>query len=296
VNGSIRFGNHRIRLLRDVPRGFVESVCRGDFHARPGVVRMPSGKYSRVFRFSCGNEAFMYKQYLNRGPLEAAKAVFRGSRAQRSLAGDLLLHRHGFSAPRGVAIGNSGGCPFTVTEYIQNASSLIHYVQTHFSGAMDRAALSRKRTLARYLGDLIGRMHAAGIRHGDLRWGNLMVRESGEGTWEVFFLDNERTRKFRKMPFDAKIKNLVQLNLIPVESVTRTDRMRFFESYLEKSVGLAGEKHHLIEQVLIRTRHREAVRFLRRSETPGAGPENPMNDTHRKTDSNRKKHSSQEEP
>ena len=39
----------------------------------------------------------------------------------------------------------------------------------------DRRARQALRTVAEELGRAVGRMHARGIVHGDLRWGNILV-------------------------------------------------------------------------------------------------------------------------
>ena len=83
------------------------------------------------------------------------------------------------------------------------------------------------------LGETIGKMHAAGIFHGDLRSGNVFVKKVDD-EWEFFLLDNERTKKYNRIRNRLRLKNLVQINMFK-EGLSRTDRMRFFKAYLNEN-------------------------------------------------------------
>ena len=97
-------------------------------------------------------------------------------------------------------------------------------------GGTPRCTGRQRRQLLHVLGEAVGRMHRAGIVHGDLRPGNILARKS-DGRWEVFFIDNERTKKWPFLPNRLRLKNLVQINMLPSD-VSKTDRLRFFHAYL----------------------------------------------------------------
>jgi len=97
-----------------------------------------------------------------------------------------------------------------------------------------------RREMIRAFGRTIGRMHAKNIFHGDLRLNNVLLRREG-GNWRFFFLDNERTKKFNKLPLRRRIQNLVQINMTPAEVMGKTDRMRFFKEYRAQT-GTGKEK------------------------------------------------------
>jgi len=109
----------------------------------------------------------------------------------------------------------------------------------------------------------VGRMHARGIVHGDLRWGNILVVEGPERPRFVF-LDNERTRQYLRTPKRKVLKNLVQLNFVSDELLTRTERARFWRAYRAEHPTLAGEPRLWIRRVLARTAQRQA-RYKRRT-------------------------------
>jgi hypothetical protein len=106
-------------------------------------------------------------------------------------------------------------------------------------------------------------MHADGIFHGDLRPGNVLAWKEMDSTgspqgdnWHFFFLDNERTKKFRKLPERLRLKNLVQINMFEPGEVSNTDRMRFFKEYWARNKESGLEKAALIKSVLNKTRRR----------------------------------------
>ena len=72
----------------------------------------------------------------------------------------------------------------------------------------------RKRGALIYkAGHEIGRLHRAGIFHGDLRVGNLIIEGYGPAA-KIYFIDNERTMRYGILSADKRLKNLVQLNMV----------------------------------------------------------------------------------
>jgi hypothetical protein len=77
-----------------------------------------------------------------------------------------------------------------------------------------------------------------------------------DGAWQFFFLDNERTRKLGLLPKRLRLKNLVQVNMLQSENITVTDRMRFFEAYLEQNGHLGDKWKDLARRIIAKTRLR----------------------------------------
>jgi hypothetical protein len=258
--GYTVFNGYQIRLLKDMPDQFLELVCDDHFADKPIVQHISSGKFSDVFRFRYENDAFVYKRFLDRGPFEPLKTLFRGNRAQRSLVGDMVLQTNGFLSPHGILIGKNKNQFFTVTKSLDLALNLIEYIRALFSGSKSHNFILKKRKFTEELGKIVGKMHASGIRHGDLRWGNIFIHDTDSNGHLVYFIDNERTRKFKKISNRARLKNLVQMNLLPVKGVTNTDRLRFFNAYLEQNPNLVIQKRQLLKKILIKTEKRFKMR------------------------------------
>jgi len=142
---------------------------------------------------------------------------------------------------------------FLLTEEVSSCGSLAQ-VLTEMSRDFGDNSVTRKRSLIRAFAETIGRMHSRGIFHGDLRLGNVLVVED-RGNWRFFFLDNERTRKFYRLPSRLRLKNLVQVNMFR-NGITNTDRMRFFKTYLGMNPGVHTHYRQWVTRVLAKTLRR----------------------------------------
>lgn len=217
---------------------------------------VPASEFARVYKCHAmvnGKQCCYYaKQFLDRSILDRAKHIFRNSRAKRFFQASLMLQRDNFATPKLVGVGeyrSFGICrkSFVITEEIKHSKSLYQAVNQ----------CNDIKRLAEQLGNTIGRMHQNGISHGDLRAGNILVAEQN-GKFNFFFLDNERTRKFTKLPYRLRIKNLVQLNM-PINSIiSNIDKLRFFKEYLK--LNLLSIKNHkiLLNDIIEKTREKLA--------------------------------------
>ena len=104
-------------------------------------------------------------------------------------------------------------------------------------------------------------MHAANISHGDLRTGNVLVKLK-EDDWDFYFLDNERTVKYNKLPDKLRIKNLVQIGMVLNENLTNTDRMRFYKTYLKQNQQVIPNPLELAKKVSVKTEERLSKKQL----------------------------------
>ncbi len=213
-----------------------------------------SSRFTDVYRFGVrfgDNEKVVYlKEYFHRSGWDFIKHFFRSSRASRALKAAFVLAENGFESPTIIAVGNRKFAflttrSFGVTLEIEKARSVYQIVTADStSSPQDKQdgpktkqwirqahhKLRERRSFIRAFGRTIGRMHAEGIFHGDLRLGNVLARKEADG-WHFFFLDNERTRKFRRLPARLRLKNLVQINMFEPVAASNTDRMRFFKEY-----------------------------------------------------------------
>lgn len=223
---------------------------------RPTTIR--SSKFARVYkltvRFDDVDKGFYFKQYLRRSVWDFIKDFVRASRAKRAFKASEMLGESGFDAPAIIAMGEFRyglyhTTNFLVTLEIKDAKQIYQFISDSKLETRDR------RELIRAFGQTIGRMHAKGIFHGDLRLGNVLARQE-KGRWQFFFLDNERTRKFYRLPGRLRLKNLVQANMFPPALVSDTDRMRFFKEYWAQNKETGTRKAELIKKVLKKTRQR----------------------------------------
>jgi serine/threonine protein kinase len=90
--------------------------------------------------------------------------------------------------------------------------------------------LQRRRQLLRALGTFIGRIHATGFIHGDLRPGNVLAVLE-QGRFRFTLIDNERNVQKIPPPGKMLLRNLMQLNMLLPSDISRSDRMRFFTAW-----------------------------------------------------------------
>ncbi|MHC4640884.1 MAG: lipopolysaccharide kinase InaA family protein [Planctomycetota bacterium] len=230
---------------------------------RGPFIEVRSSRFARVFKCSVGFAGRCHnlylKQYLYRSIWDFIKHLFRDSRAKRAFTASLTLAEKGFCAPQVIAAGQRKYGPFCTANFlITRALDDARDIYTCFDNNWLKQSpdvLRDKRRFIKALGETIGRMHSAGIFHGDMRAGNVFAKKSGRN-WQFFFLDNERTKRFRRLPQRLRLKNLVQINMLLAKSITNTDRMRFFDSYIEQDTSIKHKYKNLAEKIIARTRKR----------------------------------------
>jgi tRNA A-37 threonylcarbamoyl transferase component Bud32 len=183
--------------------GFMERCLCEDKSQNPLFEAVTCSKSTRVFRFEWAGQAYYYKEYLFRNPRKHLKILRRG-RDLVCIAG--LLGEAGFKTPRIICYGRKGLRIFVVSE-AADADASVYDVLMEKSGTpiLD---LQRFKFL---FGEEIGRLHSAGFVHGDLRWGNILVRDAETDCPKFVFIDNDRTKKYKSIPPRLRVKNLVQI-------------------------------------------------------------------------------------
>ena len=170
-----------------------------------------------------------YKEFLPRSPAESLKALLRGSRATRARNNSDALLRAGIDAPANIAWGKLGGG----REYLFSATvpgdGISQWLRDTLSQRRGQALVMRRRLLSE-LGTFIGRLHATGFIHGDLRPGNVLVSLQGEH-FHFALIDNERTMRVTPPTGRQLLRNLMQLNMLMPSDLSTTDRMRFFRAW-----------------------------------------------------------------
>jgi len=256
---KIRFRGYRLTVHSEYrDEMFLSICCVGVMRERPIFIPVISSPYAKVFRFSYGGEDYFHKTYLPRSRFEWFKSLFRGSRAERALEGHRLLEHHGFSAPRIVLTGRKGSHNFTVSQAVCHQGTVSQYLRRMQEGPHGAPSLRDRRIFFRRMGHIIGQLHHKDISHGDLRLGNMLLDAPDPDAKHCIFLDNERTVRHRWFLLPHRFKNLVQMNMLPAGLAGRTDRMRFFEAYLQENPGLRPWKKLWLKRIVLKTRQRLA--------------------------------------
>ncbi len=189
-----------------------------------------SSPFAKVARSGDAKPLF-FKQFLDRNAWEGIKACLRGSRSQRAVKNSQRLIEKRFNAPSTLCYSKR----FTLTEGI--VSDGFGDLLTDFSEQSQ--AQEKKYQLIEQVGFEVGRLHQAGISHGDLRPNNLLLEQS---TQKIYFIDNERTEFFPQLPYKLRVKNLVQIGMQPFSIASKLDRLRFFNAYMKSQKNLARDE------------------------------------------------------
>lgn len=193
-----------------------------------------SSGFARVARNA--DRAIYFKQFLPRSHFEALKSLLRGSRASRARRHSDSLREAGFDAPRNIAWGRlQGGSEYLFSAAVPGQG--ITAWLRHRLSERDSHSLRIRRHLLRQFGDFIGRLHAAGFVHGDLRPSNALAELRGE-QFHFYLIDNERNRRALPPRRNGMLKNLMQLNMLLPADLTRSDRWRFFLAWRPHHKGL----------------------------------------------------------
>ncbi|HOK95980.1 MAG TPA: lipopolysaccharide kinase InaA family protein [Anaerohalosphaeraceae bacterium] len=265
-----------IKVRQDSWRGYIQrdfadlepGVLAGETpldSRRSALERVASSHTAEVFRYAVQAGGRSYTLYLKkfppRSPADWFKHLFRPSRAQRAFRAGLLLRQYGFGTPP-IAACLCRKKGLLMSQYILITQEM---KQAHplYLALESLCGLQDKRRLIAELGRTIGRMHAAGITHGDLRGGNVFVSQQA-GPAVFFFIDNERTVRYPILPGWLRIKNLVQLNMLE-KNITSSDRMRFLKAYAA-AAGLKKRTMRRLARAVIRKtqrrlRHRAKTRL-----------------------------------
>lgn len=227
---------------------------------RSDFTKLPSSKFANVFKFNLLFKGKVHnlilKQFLNRSPLDILKNLLLSCRAYRAFKADLMLKQYGFAVPDVVAVGQKtiAGIPvrnFLITTEITDSVPLYKILETN---------TSQRQQIISQFGQMVGSMHAQNIFHGDLRFGNILVKQEN-GKFIFFLLDNERTKKFKKLSYRLRLKNLVQIYISRTDA-SDSDKTCFLDAYLSQQ-NIKFDKDKLSAQITARVKKRHAAKKIK---------------------------------
>jgi hypothetical protein len=204
----------------------------------------PNASVSRVvLPGSAGAEFdFAVKWCRWRGVGGGLSDAFYGSRASRSLRGAFRLAAAGIRTAEPIALVERRrfGVPiesFFVSRFLSAATPLP-------AALPDIAARpAQRRALAFALGDLVGKLHAAGVDHPDFKHSNLLV---GPG------VDLDGLVPNRHPTWRRRVRALGQLEAYATDLypwLPRTDRARFLRAYFARNPELLARRAALVADV-----------------------------------------------
>jgi hypothetical protein len=248
----VRRGELAIQHRADLPADLVlEAIARHRQHDASGSTACekwgPGSSVSRVTLAGAGGRRDLaVKLHRWRGVRGALSDWWRASRALRARAGRDRLTPLRVDSPALLATAERRRAglvleSWELSEFRADAEPLPAALAGRGS---DRR---RRRALMTALGDLVGRLHAAGVDHPDLKPSNLLVGPDGA----LALLDLDALMPPRRLTWRRRVRALGQLeayarDLAP--GLSRTDRLRALRAYLAREPALRGERARLARE------------------------------------------------
>lgn len=237
----------------------------GAEHVRSG----PDGA-RHTSRFTRAGRSFYLKVHSGVGWAEIAKCWLQGKRAVVDAWPEaealLKLAELELAAPRLAAFGLRGRDParrrsFVVTEGLEDTLDLAELLARE-----PAPAFPLRRRLARELGRIVGRLHAAPLAHRDLYLTHFRVRRAPDGDLELFLIDLHRAHVARGPSGSWRRKDLGALRYSTLAlAVTRGDCARFWRAYRsELTVSPSRAREHRLRQAVEERARTLRARIARR--------------------------------
>ena len=204
------------------------------------IEKQPYSKHPQTLQleapFGTGGDVLFLKIFHGSSGMNRLKDIFRDSKALRSMRQGAALARLNFDAPITLAAGEKREHRLLRKAFVLTlglkGQPLPVFLRQHSLG-IESVSLLEKRNGLKQLALEVRRLHQLGFVHGDLVPTNIFVSRTAEKGMRLFFMDNDRTRRYPKwFPQVFWRRNLVQLNRIPLPGITLQDRVRFLSYYL----------------------------------------------------------------
>lgn len=201
-------------------------------------------------------------------------SVFGQSGAYRALRGAAILQNASIATAPPVAAIESRvrgilAKSFYVSEEIRNAKTADAYWLEKLS--VPPVDIRRRRDFVRSLAELFRSLHARGIYHNDLKDANILTVGRNSISADLYLLDLEGIKLYRRLGERRRIKNLVQLNRTLGRYFHRSDKLRFFKIYCGDGAQDRMAVRQVIGRVVAESERLDIAKGLWRSPGEGVG-------------------------
>jgi len=156
-------------------RSTAMAYYRGELEGLEDVASAKTAKVSAGRVDHVGGSCY-FKRYLHRDRVDPVKDLFRDSRARRALINEQIATTLGFYLPTSLCLmeRRRGGF-LTYCALINQAIDGAHILRDWLTDpALGMTSAAARKDLLISFGHELGRWHAAGLHHGDLRLGNVL--------------------------------------------------------------------------------------------------------------------------
>jgi tRNA A-37 threonylcarbamoyl transferase component Bud32 len=201
-----------------------------------------SGPHRVVYRVALPEGTLFIKHYLVPNRRAILRQWFRRGKGRNEGKRSQQLAAIGVPTIWPIALGEQRKRKFLfenylVTPEIPDSIPLDEFVMEQLPGWPEPRRSRVRQKLARALGIMTARLHDAGFLHVDFHPGNILVRFTTPDEPELVMIDLDALRRRRRVDWKAARQNLALLNHFFWVRSSRTDRLRFLESYRRHRQG-----------------------------------------------------------
>lgn len=146
-----------------------------------------------------------------------------------------------------VAIGESGGQSFLITESLENCTKLSRLNPADESGV--NSPVATRTQIVTQVAEIARKMHQAGLHHQDFYLGHLLLSPTQPA--KIYVIDLGRVQKHKRLSRRWIVKDLAQLNFSATSASIR-EHLLFMRVYLGRPVTRANRQ--LIDQIESKSR------------------------------------------
>lgn len=232
------------------PGGLWAQISGGKLIAESGT--------SRCFRLTAGSDALYFKRHV--APLRKQLAFWlRPAKTTVEVYASARLRAIGIPTARVLAWGERRRfgmlqSSFVVTREVPDSVDLQRFALSRWRRLPRAQRRAVYDELSRQLVRQLQRAHARNFFHQDLKWRNLLVRETAEHALELYWIDAPRARVRRLRRRRGVIVDMSGLSRLSISLTSPYDRMRFIIRYLGpgRAPGAAKRLYRAVARHLAR--------------------------------------------
>ncbi len=255
VRAAVRAARYRVRQHRGPMAPALLAV--DDLLAREPRRVLQASARTTVVTLTLDGRELVLKRFQDRTPARVLETLALGSRAARVWRGAARLEAAGFATPEVLAVLERRTLGVALVSCAVTA-----YVAGPALDALwrERVGGARRRLLLDFA-DYLRRLHGAGIYPQDLRAANVLV--ASEPPQGFVLVDVDRVRRYRRLSWRRRRKNLVQVYRSIGRAASLAERARFLRRYLGRRE--AGDLRRIGGEIMRLGRRKDAEYARRRA-------------------------------
>lgn len=203
----------------------LEALLPDPDRAFEGAKIFKPGTRTHAGMVTLADHHYFLKRYNCRGWHYRLQNAWRRSRAMRTwwVAWEFL--GHGVPVPQPLLCLEERSCRLLGRSYVLMAFA---EGSDRLREAWPKLTEKQRASLLLQLGEVLGKMHAAGCLHGDLKWSNILIQVDDQQQWQVGLVDLDGSRTTSR-PSRAKALKDLRRFCKDLDNVATLEEIRIFQ-------------------------------------------------------------------